>query len=216
MNPDLIHFLNTRRSTKLTHFDLDHAAPDADEIQQILSLATRVPDHGRKAPWYFMVFEGENRIHAGDLLKQAYAQDYPEDASPEKLEFESERFTKAPVVIAVISRIKNGKIPVWEQILSAGAVCYNLCIAANSFGYGTNWLTHWYAYSPTFKNLLGLDGRDHIAGFIYMGKVLDTQEERERPNIDAITNFWTPALPALNKESEDTSDQDVPVMGFGF
>ena len=141
----LLDFFKNRRSTKITAFT--NHGPTPEELHDILTVATRVPDHGKYCPWYFIVFAGDARRNAGALLRAAYASENP-DAASAKLDLESERFMRAPVVVAVVSKIKEGKNPQWEQILSSGAVCYNLCLAANAYGYGTNWLTEWYAYSP--------------------------------------------------------------------
>ena len=163
-NSSVLEFLSSRRSSKVT--GLCEPAPSPEEIEKILEIGMRVPDHGKYCPWYFIVFEGEARKEAGELLRQAYQAENPE-AAKAKLDLEAENFLRAPLVIAVVSRIREGKHSQWEQILSAGAACYNLCLAANSMGYGSNWLTQWYSYSDMFKKLMGLDKRDHFAGFIF-------------------------------------------------
>lgn len=136
--PNLTNFLLTRRSTKVAA--LVKPAPSKEDIDTILKIASRVPDHGKYAPWYFLVFEGDSRLEAGKLLRTAYRAENP-DIAEAKLDLEAERLLRAPLVIAVVSRIKAGKHAQWEQILSAGAVCMNVCLAANSLGYGSNWLT---------------------------------------------------------------------------
>jgi nitroreductase len=147
-------------------------------------------------------------------LRTAYAAENP-DTSPAKIDLESERFLRAPMVIAVVSRIREGKNPQWEQILSAGAACYNLCLAANAMGFGTNWLTEWYTYSPTFKSLMGLDEHDNFAGFIYIGTASEKQEDRERPDLSKIVTHWTAQSPTLNKgEGYGQVGKGIPEMGF--
>ncbi|HPQ51347.1 MAG TPA: nitroreductase family protein, partial [Alphaproteobacteria bacterium] len=121
------------------------------------------------------------------------------DTVPAKLDLEAERFLRAPLVIAVVSRIREGKHPQWEQFLSSGAACYNLCLAANAMGYGSNWLTEWYSYSPIFKKLMGLDQQDHFAGFIYIGTTTEQNEERERPDLKKIVTYWSKDTISLNK-----------------
>jgi len=191
-----IELLKTRRSSKVA--SLSEPAPNASQLQDILTIASRVPDHGKYHPWYFIVFEGEARREIGEYLRTAYKAKNP-NAEIAKLDLEAERFLRAPMVIAVVSRIREGKNPQWEQILSAGAVCYNLCLAANAYGFGTNWLTEWYSYSPTFKKLMGLDAHDNFAGFIYVGTSSEKQEERDRPDLSKIVTHWSNKNPTLNK-----------------
>ncbi|MBL8642086.1 MAG: nitroreductase [Alphaproteobacteria bacterium] len=191
----IIPFLKTRRSSKIT--SLTSPGPNAEQLQDLLTIGARVPDHGKYHPWYFIVFEGNARREAGDLLRQAYAAENP-DAAPAKLDLEAENFLRAPLVIAVVSRIREGKTPEWEQILSAGATCYNICLAANAMGFGSNWLTQWYSYSPTFRQLMGLETQDRFAGFIYIGTATTPNEDRERPDLSRIVTRWTKKSPALN------------------
>lgn len=190
-------FLQTRRSTKLKN--MASPAPTGAELAQILETAARVPDHGKLNPWYFIVFEGDNRVSFGAELSRIWHKKHP-DATPEQLLNEEERLTRAPLVIAVVSRTRESTIPVWEQLLSAGACCYNLCLAANAKGYGTNWLSEWYCFDTDVRALLNLeDGRDNIAGFIYIGTETERSEERPRPDMAEIVNHWTPETAPLNK-----------------
>ena len=209
--PSLTDFLLKRRSTKIAA--LSAPAPSSEELDIILKIASRVPDHGKYAPWYFIVFEGEARQKAGTLLREAYAAENP-DTAIAKLDLEAERFLRAPLVIAVVSRIKPGKHAQWEQILSAGAACQNLCLAANSLGFGTNWLTEWYAYSPDFKAALGLDEKDNIAGFIYVGTPTAVNEERERPDLQNIVTYWENGKPLNKGDQYGMPDKGIPKSGF--
>lgn len=181
-------YLQQRRSCPLKM--MGDQGPDKDEINSMIETASRVPDHGKLCPWHFIVFEGEARRKAGALLRKAWLADNP-DAPAAKLDLEAGRFMRAPVVIAVVSRIKPSKHPQWEQILSAGAACQNLCLAANTMGYGTNWLTEWYSYSDHFKAAMGLNEQDNFAGFIYIGSVAAQPEDRPRPAINEIATFWS-------------------------
>lgn len=183
----MIEKLLARRSTPLKI--MGGKGPDKNQIEQILTAAMRVPDHNKLAPWWFVIFEGEARQRFGEVLKQAYLLE-DGNAAPAKLELESERLLRAPVVIAVISRIKEGKAPQWEQILSAGAACHNLCLAANALGFGTNWLSEWYSFNPVIHKALGMDERDNVAGFIYIGEQLEKPEERDRPQPSDLINLW--------------------------
>lgn len=207
-----IELLKNRRSSKIT--SLANPKPSASQLQDILTIAARVPDHGKYHPWYFIIFEGDARKEVGQHLRTAFAAENP-DAAPAKLDLESERFLRAPLVIAVVSRIREGKNPQWEQMLSAGAACYNLCLAANAMGFGSNWLTEWYTYSPTFKSLMGLDELDNFAGFIYIGTATEPNEERERPDMTKIVTHWSEKSPALNKgEGYGQIGKGIPPKGF--
>lgn len=207
----MLEALQTRRSTPMK--SLGQEGPNKTEIEQILAAASRVPDHNKLAPWWFVVFEGDARKKFGDVLKMAYKMEN-EDAAPAKLDLESERLMRAPVVIAVISRMKEGKAAQWEQILSAGAACYNLCLAANSLGYGTNWVTEWLAYNPTVKEALGMDERDNIAGFIYIGKQTEKPEDRERPALSDISNAWNDNFKPNKGDQYGKEGAGLPDAGF--
>ncbi len=190
MNSALIEALSTRRSVKPDK--LVAPAPSADELNTILTIAARVPDHKKLVPWRFMVFEGEARAAAGAIFADACRAEESEP-SPIRLETERNRFLRAPLVIAVVSRIaKRPGAPEWEQILSAGAAAFNLCLAANAMGYGTSWLTEWVAYSPFVREKLGLAENERIVGFIHIGTPAEKPEERERPSLDAIVSYWKP------------------------
>ncbi len=206
-----LEFLEKRRSCSLKM--MGNPGPSVQETQKILTVASRTPDHGRLFPWYFMVFEGDAREKIGTILRDAWLTEDPEAANA-KLDLEAERFMRAPLIIAVISRIKRGKHPQWEQILSAGAVCQNLCLAANAMGYGTNWLTEWYSYNDTFREKLGLDEHDHFAGFIYIGTQTATPEERDRPDISEITTYWEDGVKPRKGEIYDHANMDYPKVGF--
>lgn len=213
-SPEMADYLGRRRSCPLKN--MCGPGPDHGAIESILAAAARVPDHGKMFPWHFIVFDGDARKQAGELLAAAWREENPQQAEPAKLELEAERFMRAPLVIGVISRVREGKHPLWEQILSAGAACQNLCLAANAVGFATNWLTEWYAYSPSFKSALGLDARDHVAGFIYIGTPTAQPEERDRPDVNAITTWWT-AGATLNKgETYGHPGMGLPRTGFAL
>jgi nitroreductase len=132
--PDALDLLKTRRSFKAV--ELSAPGPSAAEIDTLLTVASRVPDHGKLAPWRFIVFEGDARRAAGEPIASAFRAKYP-DAKPEQVEAERERLLRAPLVIAVVSRAApHVKIPEWEQVLSCGAAAMNLVTAAHALGYG--------------------------------------------------------------------------------
>ena len=215
-NLDVVDYLQTRRSLSVKY--MDDIAPSDAEIETLLKTAARVPDHGKLFPWHFVVFKGDARREAGDILRAAYlAEDA--DASEAKLDLEAERFMRAPLVVMVVSRMRRGKHPLWEQFLSAGALCQNMLIAANALGYGANWLTEWYCYNPIFREKIGLDARDNIAGFVYIGKPTAQPEGRDRPNMAHIVTHWQPNIQLNKGDAEYDKDKfDFPqakIIGVG-
>ena len=164
--------------------------PNAAELDTIVQAATRVPDHGKLAPWRFLVFEGEAQAGMGQILAQCLREDDP-NVSEERLRAEHERFCRAPVVIGVVSRVREAiPIPEWEQILSAGACCQTLVLAAHALGFVANWITEWCAYHPHVRERIGLKPGERIAGFIYIGKPAAPLEERARPDVASlVTRF---------------------------
>lgn len=172
-------------------FSADAKGPSPDELNQILTMAARVPDHKKLNPWRFIVFSGEARAKAGALFARACAAEERLEPSEIRLQTERERFLRAPVVIAVINGLvdKPG-VPALEQTLSTGAAAFNLCLAANALGYGTCWITEWIAYSPMVKDGLGLADNERIAGFVYIGEVTERQDDRPRPALTDIVSHW--------------------------
>jgi nitroreductase len=186
---DALELLTTRRSFK--PFELAGPAPSVAEIDTLLTVASRVPDHGKLAPWRFIVFEGDARRAAGDAIVAAFGIKYP-DAKPEQMEAERGRLTRAPLVIAVVSRAgPHVKIPEWEQVLSAGAAAMNLVLAAHALGYGANWITEWYAYDRNVLDALGLASHERIAGFIHIGRPPGPPEDRPRPPLGEIATRFS-------------------------
>lgn len=185
---DTIALLLARRSTRI--LDLAEPGPSAQELETILTIGARVPDHGKLAPWRFIVFEGEGRARAGAALAQALAEADPE-ASERRQEEERGRFLRAPLVIAVVSRAATHvKIPEWEQVLSAAASAQNMVIAATALGYGVNWVTEWPSYEPKARAALGLEPFERIAGFLYVGTATQKLEDRPRPPLsEVVTRF---------------------------
>ncbi|MCB1539163.1 MAG: nitroreductase [Rhodospirillales bacterium] len=184
-NPDLIHTLLHRRSASAKA--MGDPGPTPAEIETILACAARTPDHGKLAPWWFVTFTGETRAAFGEVLAAAWLRRNP-DATPERLDDERKRLTRAPLVVAIISAPRESGVPVWEQVLSAGAACQNMLLAANALGYGANWLTQWYAYDDTVRAALELRPHENIAGFVYIGTPLADPIERDRPDPAGLTN----------------------------
>lgn len=180
--PTTLDLLLSRRSCKAR--DLTGPGPSKEQLADILKAGARVPDHGKLSPWRFILFEGEARERFADILVNVLTR---EGATPSQTDEWRVRVTSAPVVIGVVSSARELiKIPVWEQELSAGAVCQNLLIAAHSLGFVASWLTEWYAYHPVVKQKLGLQPGERMAGFIYIGHPRETLEERVRPEMGKI------------------------------
>jgi nitroreductase len=181
--PETMDLLLSRRSGSAKA--MTGEGPDANQLRRLLAAAVRVPDHGKLVPWRFILFEGEGRVRMGDLLAEAIAGE--RDTSPERILQERARFLRAPLVIAVVSRAREQiAIPVWEQQLSAGAVCMNLLIAAHALGFVASWITEWCAYHPKVLEGIGLKPGERVAGFIYIGHPASTLEDRPRPALDAV------------------------------
>lgn len=189
MNRDLLAFLASRRSVKPDK--LSAPGPTTDELFEILTVGARVPDHKKLNPWRFIVFEGDARAKIGDAFADACAKEDKMPPSPVRLDMERQRFTRAPLVIAVVSSLKpKPGAPEWEQVLSCGALCFNICLAANALGYATNWITEWIAYSPAVREALQLKDGERVAGFIYVGRATETPDERDRPVIADLVTRW--------------------------
>jgi nitroreductase len=186
---DALKLLTTRRSFKAG--ELAGPAPSAAELDTLLTVASRVPDHGKLAPWRFIVFEGDARLAAGDAIVAAFRAKYP-DAKPEHVEAERNRLARAPLVVAVVSRAApHIKIPEWEQVLSAGAAAMNLVLAAHALGYGASWITEWYAYDRSVLDALGLAPHERIAGFVHIGRPPGPPEDRPRPPLGEIATRFS-------------------------
>jgi nitroreductase len=186
--PDALALLKTRRSVK--PIEMTGPAPSQAEIDTLLTVASRVPDHGKLTPWRFIVFEGDARAAIGNVIADAFKSDRP-DATADQVEFERNRLARAPLVIAVVSRAApHVKIPEWEQVLSAGAATMNLVTAAHALGYAANWITEWYAYDDRIRKAMGLAEHERIAGFVHIGKLVRPPEDRPRPPLSEIVTRY--------------------------
>ena len=165
--------------------------PDADEQARLFAAAIRVPDHGKLTPWRLITLEGEAKLAFGERLLELAVRKDPE-LPPARREKESQRYTFAPLVVAVVARVQEGRIPEQEQILSAGCVAYNLLLGAQALGYGAQWLTGWAAYDRDAADLLGLAGDERVIGFVHIGTPKLEVPERDRPPVDTLVSGWTP------------------------
>lgn len=186
--PDALQLLKTRRSVK--PMELTGPGPTAAEIDTLLTVASRVPDHGKLTPWRFIIFEGNARLAAGGKIAAVFYAAHPQ-ATDDQIEFERTRLARAPLVIAVVSRAApHAKIPEWEQQLSAGASAMSLVIAAHALGFAATWLTEWYSYDAAAGQALGLAGNERFAGFVHIGRAVKPPEDRPRPNLADIASRY--------------------------
>jgi nitroreductase len=181
--------LKTRRSGRPR--DLGEPGPSEGELREILSVATRVPDHGKLAPWRFVTVRKEDRGALEELLLRAYRIDHPE---PGRLEIEAtQRFAnQAPaLVVALFKPVESSKIPLWEQQLSCGAALMNLLTATHASGFVAGWVTGWPAFSEEVRRAFARDN-EVIAGFVFIGTPAAELEERPRPALEDVVSGWKP------------------------
>lgn len=188
-SPEARRLLALRRSASA---DLMTApGPDRDTLDSILEVAARVPDHRKLCPFRFVVFRDGARRAAGEILARRFVESFPE-ATAERAEAERQRLLRAPVIVLVVSRTDpDHKTPVWEQVLSAGAACFNLLLAASAYGFAGNWITEWYAYDRKVLSDFGLADGENAAGFIYIGTAAEPPRERQRPVMSQIVTEFT-------------------------
>lgn len=190
VNVALRDHLLTRRSTGIAF--LGEPGPTAEELQTLLTIATRVPDHGKITPWRLVVIEGEARRQAGEKLAEIAARNTPglDEAS---LEVERQRFLPAPLTIAVISSPQDHpKVPELEQLLSAGNVAFNLLHGAAALGFGASWVTRWFAFDAAAGEMLGVRPGERIVAFVHIGTAKTALEDRPRPALEDVVSYWQP------------------------
>ncbi len=186
-----LNLMAQRRSTPIRM--LSGPGPDQSALDHILRLAARAPDHRKIEPWRFIVISGDHREKLGEAIAGVRLKETPE-IDEIALAEDRGRFLRAPVCVTVISSPnKDHKTPVFEQELSAGAVCMNLLLAANAMGWAASWLSEWCAFSRGVDQILGLNDDERIAGFIYLGTALASPPERPRPDMSQRTSYWSGA-----------------------
>ena len=184
MSSSIIEFLLNRKSAPIQ--ELSEPAPSGSEIETLIRVASRVPDHGRLAPWRFIIYRGVARDRVGELLAELAEKREGPLAEARRAQ-ELTRFSRAPLVIGVVSCPKeNPKIPQWEMFLSGGMAALNLMIAANALGYGTNMITNWYSDLPEGRRILGLEQDERVVGFVHIGTHEGEIPERPRPEVSAL------------------------------
>lgn len=184
-----LDFLNFRLS--VSSRQLTEPGPDAGELDALLTAAIRVPDHGKLAPWRLLIIRGEARAKLGNALAALHLAHEP-NAPAAVIEKDRDRYSFAPLIVAVIARIDDAhaKIPAQEQLLSAGCVAYNLLLGAQALGYGAQWLTGWAAYDDDAAKLLGLSHGERIVGFVHIGSAREPAPERTRPALREHMAEW--------------------------
>lgn len=189
-NDALVDYLKTRRSVGIAF--LGEPGPSEAEIEEILTIGTRVPDHGKFVPWRLILIQGDDRQKIGDRLAEIARKNRPE-LDEASLDMERRQFLPAPLTIGVIfSPRPNPKAPEIEQLLSAGSVCFNLSHAAFALGYGASWVTRWFGFDPAAQAMLGARGGERFVGFVHIGTPTATPEDRDRPALADIVTRWQP------------------------
>ncbi|MCB1721193.1 MAG: nitroreductase [Rhodospirillales bacterium] len=210
---EMLDYLLKRRSLKVGEFV--EPGPNAEQLQTLLTAAARVPDHGKLCPFYFLVFKGDARAQAGDILAEIFRGDHP-DARADKIEDERQRFLRSPLVVGIVMRARPSKHPLWEQMMSASAVAQNFVLAANALGFGVQWLSEWYAYDERTRAAFGLDERDVVAGFMHVGSPAAAAQERPRPDLEKIVTFWQRGCSPEKGDCYDLGKFEFPEDGFDF
>lgn len=188
-NTSLRDYLLSRRSVGIGF--LAEPGPNPDELNQLLLIGTRVPDHGKITPWRLIVIEGDARAKAGERLAQIVRSRNPgiDEAS---LDVERTRFLPAPLTIGVVSAPQDHpKVPEFEQLLSAGNVAFNLLHGAHALGYAASWVTRWYAFDEEAASMLGAGKGERFVGFVHVGTPTTPIEDRPRPALDAVVTRWS-------------------------
>ncbi|MDQ0998917.1 nitroreductase [Phyllobacterium ifriqiyense] len=186
-NP-ILDFLSTRSSTPISAIGLP--GPSDEEIRKIITIASRVPDHGRLTPWRFILYRGDARVEVGKYLAEL-CEEREGPLTEQRREQELKRFARAPLVIGVVFSPVEHHIPEWEQFLSSGAAAMKLCLAANALGYVTNWISNWYSSDEKGRALLGLAPHERVTGFVHIGTCAQKVPERPRPEVDAVLSEYS-------------------------
>ncbi|MGI2032071.1 nitroreductase family protein [Rhizobium panacihumi] len=183
----LIDYLRQRHSTPVAQYR--EPGPSQDELTEILRFSSRVPDHGKIAPWRFIVYRGDSRVKLGEEFLRLSLEKTP-DMTEAAQQAELTRFTRAPLVVAVVSTAApHAKIPEWEQVLSAGALCLNMVMACEAHGYVANWRTEWITYDERVQSALGINEGEKAAGFIHIGSSDFNTPDRPRPELADIVSW---------------------------
>jgi nitroreductase len=185
-HPSVIDYLLNRRSVLVKN--MQEPGPTAEQLETILTVATRVPDHRKLEPWRLLVLQGDARRQYGELLAAVKAN--KEELMGIQVEVEKDCFMRAPLVIAVIASPVEHKTPEVEQILSAGAVCQHINLAAGALGFASQWITGWSCLDKSAHQAIGLGEHEFIAGYLYIGSSDDQPLDRQRPDLSEVVTHW--------------------------
>ncbi len=187
-NPAVRDYLLSRRSVGPAF--LKEPGPNPDELATMLTIATRVPDHGKLTPWRLVIIAGDDRRLAGEALAKIAARKNPA-MDEQSLEVERNRFLPAPLTVGVIFSPKpSEKAPELEQMLSAGNVAFNLVHAAHAMGYAASWITRWFSFDEEAAAMLGALPGERFVGFVHIGTPTIAPEDRPRPSLDSVVSRW--------------------------
>ncbi|SHE65141.1 Nitroreductase [Ferrithrix thermotolerans DSM 19514] len=193
MNETITNLLSRRSVGRLSE-----PGPTAEELQLIFKAAANAPDHGSLKPFSFVVLEDNTKKAFNEVLLQAlYARAKSKGRVPTEgqIQKESTKLDRAPLVVVAVARVdQDSRIPEIEQILSAAAATENVLVAAKSLGYDTMWRTGEATYDPFIKDQLGLDAKDHIIGWIYIGTATIPDEEARDPEVTELVHYWRPEI----------------------
>jgi nitroreductase len=180
----VLAFLKSRKSASAKA--MMGPGPSNSQIEEILDIAVRVPDHGKLSPWRLILIEGEGRLTIGQGFAEVWANNNPNHGT-ESLDFQRGLFMRAPVILIVVSTAAiHGKIPIWEQQMSSAAVCYNVVLAATALGFDAQWQSDWVAYDEGAKAVMGVAPHEKVSGIIYIGTSSAPLEDRPRPNVSSM------------------------------
>jgi nitroreductase len=185
----ILSLLETRRSGKPR--DLVGPGPSSEELERVLTIAARTPDHGTLTPWRYVIVGDDQRDALGSLLLRALAEDNPDATAAHREKEVNFAHYPGQLIVLVAAPVQDHKIPVWEQELSCGASAMNLLIAAHALGYVAGWVTGWRTYSETVRDAF-CEAGERIAGFIFIGHPSSPLEERQRPDLQALVRHWRP------------------------
>jgi nitroreductase len=190
VNIALRDYLLSRRSVGVAF--LQEPGPSEVELEQMLRIATRVPDHGKLSPWRLVLIRGDARTQAGEKLAQIAGRKNP-NLDQAGLDIERQRFLPAPLTVGVISAPQRDhpKIPELEQLLSAGNVALNLVHAAHAFGFGASWVTRWFTFDQEAAAMLGARAGEQFVAFVHIGTPTTQMEDRPRPALADVVSEWT-------------------------
>lgn len=185
----ILSLLQTRRSGRPA--EMTGPGPSAEELETILTIAARTPDHGKLSPWRFVAVAGDQRDAFADLLLRALAESNPEATAAHREKEVGFAHYAGQLVVLISAPVADHKIPLWEQQLSCGAAGMNLLLAAHALGYVGGWLTGWRAYSERVRAAFCGPG-ERIAGFLFIGQPDRELEERPRPGLENVVRRWRP------------------------